>query len=193
MNKTPDHINEDEIDEDRRRLLCGLGAFMISLPFIALGFRESCMAGLSGEVQKEAEEEPAKAPLEKPKLGRKYLGLWRSVGWKQNTVRISNSNFKPKNKLVIDGHVARLLRSAHVRMNSLYDVFDREIQHYSVSGGIYRVDGKQDVFIGEMRRNRYLLINLIFNNANEIEMAIKVNFSDYDDSWKWYPYERIMK
>lgn len=48
---------DEEVDESRRRLLCGLGALAISLPFVALGVRESLIAGLSEEPKKEEAEE----------------------------------------------------------------------------------------------------------------------------------------
>lgn len=68
MSENPDDYidDEEEIDENKRRLLCGLGAFMISLPFMGLGVRKSLSEG-DQEEEKEGSEKKENAKTNKGK------------------------------------------------------------------------------------------------------------------------------
>ncbi len=67
-----EYLEEEEVDENKRRILCAIGAMTISLPFLALGIRKALMDfGKEDEDNKKGKKKkPSKAPRPRPgKLG----------------------------------------------------------------------------------------------------------------------------
>lgn len=172
---------EEEIDENKRRLLCGLGALAISLPFLALGIRKSCL-GL--DERKTSKEKPA--PKETPKRG--YFGTWK-YSEEARRLTISPTRHQPEKELVINGHKATLLMSASIK--NFYQYPREQVEMSSAPGGIYRVDGKQEAFIAK-HSGSYLVIGLVRNNNRQIVVTDE-NHGYYPANWLWYTLRRVSR
>lgn len=113
---------EGEVDESRRRILCGLGSLAISLPFIVLGARKSCIENLNP--------------------GEQYLGQWKNNSSSEIVTieRLPPDIDQPGDEIPLNGgKKGRLLLPIIVRKVS-------SCWHGRV-GGIYEIEGHHALII----------------------------------------------
>ncbi len=124
--------------------------------------------------------------------GGNYLGTWK-YRKSQDYMKFSASKSKPTQALELNGHKAVLLIPVHLRFYVKRELFggSAELEMYSVAGGIYKVDGKQDAFIGKVPVFEYLIVGLKKVDQKNIKATGKETGEYNSSNWKWHNLKRV--